>query len=244
MARAPACRDVRGVDTTYTWYTGLGGAAADGVALNGLPLRRNLSGGRFGDLFVTGAPSPDGQGRVLAPTRAGVIVIGSTGPEGTYAKADPAFLVPDATGLPLALGPAGAMPLTGADRPACGALADLPARLPEDARVLRSHRVAPDAVEVLVATQEGKRLALLVPCAAVQDAVTWSLPLDVTDRSRFRAIGSDVAEGANRTTIFLCSQPHRNAAAIRGTRVIALHALRGHRASVRLVRLAQLSGSN
>lgn len=192
VARAPACRDVRGVDTTYTWYTGLGGAAADGVALNGLPLRRNLSGGRFGDLFVTGAPSPDGQGRVLAPTRAGVIVIGSTGPEGTYAKADPTFLVPDATGLPLALGPAGAMPLTGADRPACGALADLPALLPEDARVLRSHRVAPDAVEVLVATQEGKRLPLLVPCAAVQDAVTWSLPLDVTDRGRFRAIGSDV----------------------------------------------------
>jgi hypothetical protein len=192
VARAPDCRDVRGADATYTWHTGPGGAAADGVALNGLPLRRDLAGGRFGDLFVTGAPSPDGQGRILAPTRTGVIVIGTTGPEGTYAKADPAFLAPDATGLPLALGPAGAMPLTGGEGPACGALADLPARLPEDARVLRSHRVAPDAVEVLVATKEGGRLPLLMPCAAVQDALTWSLPLDVTDRGRFRAIGSNV----------------------------------------------------
>lgn len=192
VARAPACRDVRGADANYTWHTGPGGAAAEGVALNGLPLRRNLTGGRFGDLFVTGAPSPDSQGRVLAPTRAGVIVIGPTGPEGSYVNADPTFLAPDATGLPLALGPAGAMPLTGADRPACGALADLPARLPSDALVLRSHKVSPDAVEVLVATNEGERLPLLVPCAALQDALTWSLPLDVTDRNRFRSIGSNV----------------------------------------------------
>lgn len=192
VARAHACRDVRGADATYTWHTGQGGAAADGVALNGLPLRRDLTGGRFGDLFVTGAPLPDSQGRILALTRAGVVVVGPNGPEGTYAKADPAFLVPDPAGLPLALGPAGAMPLTGGDRPACVALADLPARLPRDARVLRSHRVAPDAVEVLVATKEGERLPLLVPCAAVQSALTWSLPLDVTNRGRFRAIGSDV----------------------------------------------------
>lgn len=191
VARASACRDVRGADATYTWHAGPDGVVAEGVALNGLPLRRDLTGGRFGDLFVTGAPLPDAQGRILAPTSAGVIVIGSTGPEGTYAKADSAFLTPDPAGLPLALGAAGAMALIGADRPACGALADLLARLPIDARVLRSQKVSPDAVEVLVATGVGERLPLLVPCASIQDTLAWSLPLDVTDRGRFRAIGSD-----------------------------------------------------
>lgn len=192
VARALACRDVRGADASYTWHAGPGGAAADGIALNGLPLRRDLTGGRFGDLFVTGAPLPGDQGRILAPTRAGVVVIGPNGPEGIFAKADPAFLTSDPAGLPLALGAAGAMPLSGADRPACAALADLPARLPDDARVLRAHPVSPDAVEVLVATGAGDRLPLLVPCAAVENALNWSLPLDVTDRGRFRAIGSDV----------------------------------------------------
>lgn len=192
VSRAPGCRDVRGADATYTWHSGPGGAAADGIALNGLPLQRNLAEGRFGDLFVTGAPLSDDQGRILAPTRAGVVVIGPTGPEGTYAKADPAFLVPDPAGLPLALGPAGSMAITGADRPACAALAELPARLPADARVLRVYPVSPDAVEVQVATDAGDRLPLLVPCASVEDTLIWSLPLDVTDRGRFRAIGSDV----------------------------------------------------
>lgn len=192
VARAPGCRDVRGADATYTWHSGPGGAAADGIALNGLPLQRNLAEGRFGDLFVTGAPLSDDQGRILAPTRAGVVVIGPTGPEGTYAKADPAFLTPDPSGQPLALGPAGVMPLSGTDRPACAALAELPARLSGDARVLRSHHVSRDAVEVLVATNGADQLPLLVPCASVENALIWSLPLDVTDRGRFRAIGPDV----------------------------------------------------
>ena len=191
VARAPGCRDVRGADATYTWHAGPDGAAADGLALNGLPLRRDLSGGRFADLFVTGAPLPDRRGRILAPTRAGIIVIGRDGPEGTYAKADPAFLSQDPAGLPLALGAAGAMALTGADRPVCGALADLPARLPEGARVLRVHRVSNDAVEVLVAMADEDRLPLLVPCAAVQDTLVWSQPLNVTGRGRYRALGSD-----------------------------------------------------
>jgi hypothetical protein len=191
VARAAGCRDVRGADATYTWHSGPGGAAADGIALNGLALRRSLTGGRFGDLFVTGAPAPDAQGRILAPTRAGVVVIGPSGPEGIHAKADPAFLAPDAGGLPLALGAAGAMPLSGADRPACAALADLPARLPGTARVLRWHPVSSDAVEVLVAFDSGGRLPLMVPCASLADTLTWSLPLDVADRGRFRAIGAD-----------------------------------------------------
>lgn len=193
VARAPGCRDVRGADATYTWHMGPGGAAAEGLALNGLPLRRDLTGGRFGDLFVTGAPLADDRGRILAPTRAGVVVIGPDGPEGTFATSDAAFLSPDPAGLPLAIGAAGAMPLTGADRrPACGALADLPARLPAATRILRAHAVGPDAVEVLVATAEGDRLPLLVPCAAVQDALVWSLPLNVADRGRYRALGADM----------------------------------------------------
>jgi hypothetical protein len=192
VARAAGCRDVRGTDATYTWHTGPGGATAEGVALNDLPLQRNLAGGRFGDLFVTGAPLYDGRGRILAPTRAGVVVIGPQGPEGTYASTDPGFLASDITGNPVALGPSGAMPLTGGDVAVCSALADLSARLPEDARVLRVHRLASDGVEALVAMSDGDHLPLLVPCGSLQDALAWTLPLDVMERARYRAIGADV----------------------------------------------------
>jgi hypothetical protein len=192
VSRAADCRDVRGTDATYTWHTGPGGAVAEGVALNRLPLRRDLAGGRFGDLFVTGAPMYDGRGRILAPTRAGVVVIGLQGPEGTYAKTDSGFLAPDMTGQPVAIGPGRSMPLTGDDVPVCTALADLFARLPEGARVLRVHRLAPDGVEALVAMVDGDHLPLLVPCGSVQDALAWTLPIDVMDRARYRAIGADV----------------------------------------------------
>jgi hypothetical protein len=192
VSRAAGCRDVRGTDATYTWHTGPDGAVAEGVALNRLPLRRNLAGGRFGDLFVTGAPMYDGWGRILAPTRAGVVVIGLQGPEGTYAKTDSGFLAPDMTGQPVAIGPAGSMPLTGGDVPVCTALTDLFARLPEGARVLRVHRLAPDGVEALVAMVDGDHLPLLVPCGSVQDALAWTLPINVMDRARYRAIGADV----------------------------------------------------
>ena len=71
------------------------------------------------------------------------------------------------------------------------------------------------------------------------DATKFAFALDraVTHRPK-------ISEGANRSTIVLCSQPHRNAAANRGTMVFALHALGGHRTFGRLVRLAQSIGSN
>lgn len=192
VARAAGCRDVRGADATYTWHTGHDGAVAEGVALNGLPLRRDLAGGRFGDLFVTGAPMHDGEGRILAPTRAGVVVISQQGPEGTYANADLVFLAPDMIGQPVGFGPAGAIPLMGGDVPGCTALTDLSASLPKKARVLRVHRLAPDGVEALVAMADGDHWPLLVPCGSVRDALSWTLPLDVLERARYRAIGTDV----------------------------------------------------
>jgi len=189
VARAPQCRDVRGVDATYTWSAGPGGAAADGVALNGLPLRRDLSRGRFDDLFVIGAPLPDNGGHILVPTLAGVLRIGTRGPDGTFANPDPAFLTQDGAGLPVGLSSGGVMPLGRAAPPGCGALADLLAHLPAEARVLRVNPVAQDAVEVLVAVPGNPRLPLLVPCAGVQDTMAWALPLNVINRGRYRALG-------------------------------------------------------
>ncbi|MCC5973846.1 MAG: peptidoglycan-binding protein [Rubellimicrobium sp.] len=190
VSRSTGCRDVRGRDATYTWYVGPDGAGAEGTALNGLPLRRNLIEGRFGDLFVIGAPMLGERGRILAPTRAGVIEIGPEGPAGTYARPDQGFLTADLAGLPVALDVAGAMSLGGGDQPACTALASLPAQLPEGNRVLRVYPVAMDAVKALIVNSQGERLTLLVPCASLQDTLAWVLPLDVRARARYRALGT------------------------------------------------------
>jgi hypothetical protein len=75
--------------------------------------------------------------------------------------------------------------------PACAALSDLPALLPDGTVILRVRRIAPDAKEVVV-SDAVLRTHLLVPCSSVRDTLAWSLPIDVRHRARFRAIGGQV----------------------------------------------------
>jgi hypothetical protein len=221
IARTPGCRDVRGEDRTYTYYARGLNTAAEGLALNGLPLTRTLQEGRFEDLFVIGAPMTDGDNRLFVPTRAGILTMSDRGPEGTYARSDPSYLVPDTGGVPVALGAGGATPLTGGEDPACGGLAGLSGRLPEGAHILRVQDAGRDAVSVLVTIGAAERVSLLVPCRALEETLFATVPVTVDARGRYTGIGS-----ASGTAPFVAwSRDGRIALTDANSRTLAIDAL-------------------
>lgn len=191
VARAPICRDVRGRDNVWTWYSSIDGAGAEGLTIDGIGLQRSLTEGRFDDLFLVAAPLEGPDGRVIAPTRTGALVLGRSGLEGIFRSSEPGFLAPDPTDVPILLTRGGAVDMLSSGAPACAALSDLPALLPDGTVIMRARRIAPDAMEVVV-SDAVLRTHLLVPCASVRDTLAWSMPIDVRHRARFRAIGGQV----------------------------------------------------
>lgn len=191
VARAPICRDVRGQDNVWTWYSSAEGAGAEGLTIDGIGLQRILTEGRFDDLFLVAAPLAGPDGRVIAPTRTGALVLGRSGPEGVFRSAEPGFLAPDSTDVPILLTRGGAVGMLSSGAPACAALSDLPTLLPDGTAILRAHRIAADATAVVVSDSVA-RTHLLVPCASLRDTLAWSLPIDVRHLARFRAIGGQV----------------------------------------------------
>ncbi|MGQ0566459.1 MAG: peptidoglycan-binding protein [Gemmobacter sp.] len=189
LRRTEACRDWTGRDAVWTWHQTEGAPQATGIALNGVPMTRTLTAGRFADLVVTGAPSAQATGEVVAPTRIGATVLGPRGVAGIHAREGGGAVLRSATGGLHLLGAAGALDLGGAGPVACPAVQDAVLRLP-GVPVLRIDLRTPDSASVTLQTAEG-RVQLLVPCASVEGALTWAEVLDVSDRPRFLAHRAD-----------------------------------------------------
>lgn len=191
LSRAPFCRDWRGADRMWRWYGGAGSVAAEGVALNGVPMQRRLRYGRFDDLFVVAAPMIDrteGEEAILAPTRAGVLVLRQDGPAGIYSAAAPGFVADSVSGVPVLLTHEGSVRLADDGVPACSALAELLPLLEETDAVHRVVSTAFGAVRVTV--RRGTELEqLLVTCDTIEGTLSQALPLRVSHRQRYRALG-------------------------------------------------------
>lgn len=186
--RMNRCRDWRGSDPIWEWFVVEGGVEADGLALNGIPMKRTLDTGRFGDLFVTGAPAmATREDETIAPTRAGALVIGTRRPEGIYAASEDSFIARDTAERPILVSATGIEPLGESADLGCGALSSLPRRLSEGTDIVRVTPVAPDSVQAFLRRQDGWD-QLLVPCDALEAALVWSVPVDVQSRARYRAV--------------------------------------------------------
>ena len=200
VARAGRCRDRAGRDAIWSWFNTEAGPEAEGRALNGVVLQRRLEAGRFTDLVVTGAPMNAADGSLFAPTRRGALKLGPVGPDGIVAAPGDGWLAPAPDGSGVLLSRAGPEALAEADGPACTALAEVATQFPEEVRVRRAEPLAPDLTQLALAVGD-RPVQLLVPCGDHYRSTVWTLPLDVADRARLRAVSQLVAR--NRLSLSL-----------------------------------------
>ena len=193
--RAPVCRSWRGTDNIWSWYSEGSKAIARGQSLSGLTMTRSLSGGRFSDLVVTGAPvSEDASkgSRILAPTKTGVVLVGKNGPVAHVLAPEGAALTRSTSNRPLVVSRQGTQTpseLTEPDAlPRCAALAKLPASLPDGSILSRVIPKPRGRAEVLVQAADSRDL-LLVPCEELSETLGAATVVDVSDRHRHQALG-------------------------------------------------------
>lgn len=180
-------------------------AQAEAVALNGAPLTRALSEGRFDDLRLTGAAQGDPDDRLLVPTELGVLAYGPDGAIGTWRLDAGGFLTATRSGGTAHVSRQGVLLLDGAGQsiPAeellCPALAAFAAGLPEGVSVLRADPAEAGMARVLITSAQGRQAALL-SCTDADEAQIWTEANTVADHPRRLALG---ASGPSRLMIRL-----------------------------------------
>lgn len=198
---ASLCREDRGQDPLWNWWQEEGLPKAEGIGLNGIAIDRKLVEGRFDDLVVTGAPMRDAEGRLMVPTRSGILMMGSegSGPAGIYVMDTDGVLTRTSTGAPVWVGHSGATLLEGASSPmdaaalVCPDLLRFASSLPEGNRLLRVQTEGTRWVSAVI-DSPAYRVQALVDCQDPGRNQVWTSRHDVTGHPRNLALGADRAE--------------------------------------------------
>jgi hypothetical protein len=170
-------------------------AQAEAVALNGAPLTRTLSEGRFDDLRLTGAAQGDPDNLLLVPTELGVLLYGPDGAIGTWRLDPGGFLAATRSGGMAHVSRQGVLLLDEAGRSIaqeellCPALAPFAAALPEGVSVLRADPAESGMARVLITSAQGRQAALL-SCADPGESQIWAEANTVADHPRRLALGA------------------------------------------------------
>lgn len=223
LESAGRCREARGKDPLWRWWDEGGKAQAEGIGLNGIAVERKLVLGRYEDLIVTGAPLAAVQGKLLVPTRAGVLLLppGVAAPEGLYVLDANGALSRSAAGAPVWVDAAGATLLEGPGAPAdpsalaCPDLSRLASILPEGNRLQRLRPQPEGWFDVLV-TSPAYRVQILVDCQDPSRNAMSTARLDVSDQPR------NLARGASRAQVLEMSLAPEGIALSDGTRQAVL----------------------
>jgi hypothetical protein len=197
LEAASACRDDRGRDGLWQWWSEAAQPRAVATSLNGVLLERALVAGRFSDVVLSGAPIVARDGALLVPGGLGVLVLdpSSGATRGIYALDAGGVLTRSGIGDPVWLARTGPLNLTGetrglaADALSCPALAVIPGQLPEGTSILRLSAGGVGWLQALVGGVDG-RMQALIDCDDPAQSRLWSSRHDVSDHSRSLSLGS------------------------------------------------------
>lgn len=197
LEAAGICRETRGDDGLWQWWHEGEMPVATANSLNGVQMSRHLTGGRFSDLALSGAPLFAPGGGLLVPGQQGVLVLDPQGgrPRGIYALDPEGALTRGAGGDPVWLARSGMLLLRGEGSPAdpdhlaCPALAGLPMTLADGNRILRVQPGGAGWADMRILTGAGPVQAL-VDCADGAQTGLWSQRRDVSGHSRSLSLGA------------------------------------------------------
>ena len=192
----PQCREDRGRDPLWRWWSLDDAPLATAQAAGGGPLERRLVGGRFEDLIVRGAALRDPQGRLLAPGGLGVLVLDpeTAQPVAIHSASDAVLLTRATDGRVVQLGRAGGQYVEDppgpvpSERLACPALAVLAATLPEGYQITRGDMLPGNRASAMVEGSDVLRQVQL-QCDDPAPGRAWTAVVDISSHPRALAAG-------------------------------------------------------
>lgn len=181
---ATRCSRITGKDGFWTYFDSEDGLLASGEALNGGTVRRDLFGGRFGDLFVQVPPVGDSSnpGVISLRTVAGITVLDpDRGVRGVYVRGPEDLAVPGPEGQQLVLSPNGVI-----ETAHSGFCPNLALRKTPNLVSRGIQRLPGDTYEITHVDPETGSVMIRehVLCAATARPLPWYTKLDTSDRFR------------------------------------------------------------